>query len=104
MVEGAGGAGLFAHPMRPYTRALLAAVPVPIRRRKRDRITLEGDVPSPINPPSGCHFRTRCPLAQEICKTEPAFEQKRPNHWVACHFAEKALEVLPQPDETIASN
>lgn len=103
MAELADRNELYTAPMHPYTKALLSAVPVPdpLIEEKRQRIILEGDVPSPINPPSGCHFRTRCPLAQEICKTEPAFEQKRPGHWVACHFAEKALEVLPQPEAQI---
>lgn len=100
MVELANRNEVYEMPMHPYTKALLSAVPVPdpLIEEKRQRIILEGDVPSPINPPSGCHFRTRCPLAQEICKTEPAFEQKRPNHWVACHFADQALQELPQPE------
>ncbi len=99
VVELADREKLYMEPMHPYTKALLSAVPVPdpVIEEKRQRIILEGDVPSPINPPSGCHFRTRCPLAQEICKTEPAFVEKRPGHLVACHFAEKALESLPQP-------
>ncbi len=101
MVELADRDELYIAPMHPYTKALLSAIPIPdpVKEEHRKRIILEGDVPSPINPPSGCHFRTRCPLAQEICKTEPLFEEKRPQHWVACHFAEKALEVLPQPEE-----
>ncbi|MEI7556559.1 dipeptide ABC transporter ATP-binding protein [Candidatus Chlorohelix sp.] len=100
VVELADRNKLYSEPMHPYTKALLSAVPVPdpVVEEKRKRIILEGDVPSPINPPSGCHFRTRCPLAQELCKTEPLFVEKRPNHLVACHFAEKALETLPQPD------
>ena len=104
VVELADRHELYTAPMHPYTKALLSAIPVPdpLIEEKRKRIILEGDVPSPINPPSGCHFRTRCPLAQEICKTEPAFIEHRPNHLVACHFAEKALEVLPQPEETVA--
>ncbi len=102
MVELADRDELYIAPMHPYTKALLSAIPIPdpAKEEHRKRIILEGDVPSPINPPSGCHFRTRCPLAQELCKTEPLFEEKRPLHWVACHFAEKALEVLPQPLET----
>ncbi len=103
VVELADRNALYQSPMHPYTKALLSAIPIPdpLLEEKRKRIILEGDVPSPINPPSGCHFRTRCPLAQELCKTEPEFKQHKPDHWVACHFAEKALEVLPQPEETV---
>lgn len=102
VVELADRKDLYDMPMHPYTKALLSAVPVPdpVIEEKRKRIILQGDVPSPINPPSGCHFRTRCPLAQEICKTEPEFIQKKPGHFVACHFADKALEELPQPIAT----
>jgi oligopeptide transport system ATP-binding protein len=82
---------LFYNPMHPYTIALMSAIPVPDPTIKRTRIILEGDVPSPINPPSGCRFHTRCWLAQQVCKEViPAFEEKVPNHWVACHFAEEA--------------
>jgi oligopeptide transport system ATP-binding protein len=104
VVELADRNELYMKPMHPYTKALLSAIPIPdpLLEEKRKRIILEGDVPSPINPPSGCHFRTRCPLAQEVCKEEPPFVQHRPDHWVACHFAEKALENLPQPEETTA--
>ncbi len=104
VVELADRNTLYESPMHPYTKALLSAIPIPdpVLEEKRKRIILEGDVPSPINPPSGCHFRTRCPLAQEICKEEPPFIQHQPDHWVACHFAEKALATLPQPEETIA--
>lgn len=104
VVELADRNALYETPMHPYTKALLSAIPIPdpVLEEKRQRIILEGDVPSPINPPSGCHFRTRCPIAQEKCKEEPPFIQHRPDHWVACHFAEKALEVLPQLEETVA--
>ncbi|MGA7327512.1 MAG: oligopeptide/dipeptide ABC transporter ATP-binding protein, partial [Rhodomicrobium sp.] len=72
----------------PYTEALLSAVPVPDPKVKRARIKLEGDVPNPINPPSGCHFHTRCPIRKlPLCSTEaPVLRQSTDGHWVACHL------------------
>jgi oligopeptide/dipeptide ABC transporter ATP-binding protein len=78
---------LFADPQHPYTEALLSAVPVPDPRAKRKRIILSGDVPSPVNPPSGCRFHTRCPYAFDRCRIEePMMQQVRAAHFVACHL------------------
>ena len=80
------------HPIHPYTQTLLSAVPVPDPKlsRTRKRIILEGDVPSPMNPPSGCSFHTRCPYATEKCSREtPVFKEHEPGHWAACHLLDK---------------
>ncbi|MCB9446197.1 MAG: dipeptide ABC transporter ATP-binding protein [Ardenticatenaceae bacterium] len=82
---------LYNDPQHPYTRALLSAVPIPDPKleRRRERIILEGDVPSPANPPQGCNFCTRCPLAEERCFVEePAFRETKAGHWVACHLVD----------------
>lgn len=80
---------LYDDPLHPYTQALLSAVPVPNPRLKRERIILKGDIPSPANPPSGCTFHTRCPIAQDICKQEiPEMKEAKPNHFVSCHLVE----------------
>jgi len=89
VVELATRDGLYDNPLHPYTKALLSAVPIPdpVVEKKRERIILTGDVPSPINPPSGCHFHTRCPYVMDICKAEePAFADQGGGHFVACHL------------------
>lgn len=88
IVEMADSDELYTDPQHPYTKALLSAIPVPAvdRENEQERIVLSGDLPSPINPPSGCHFRTRCPAATEKCaKMEPVYREVKPGHWAACH-------------------
>ena len=78
---------IFERPLHPYTQALLSAIPAPDPERKKERIILEGDVPSPVNPPSGCRFRERCHSAMEICEREiPAWKENSAGHYVACHL------------------
>jgi len=94
IVELADRDDLYLNPLHPYTQALMAAVPVPDPDivKKRVRIILEGDIPSPANPPPGCNFNTRCPITEEICfQEDPEFIERKPGHWAACHFAERFL-------------
>jgi len=87
IVETAGNADLFGEPLHPYTEALLAAAPLPDPGIKRERLILQGDVPSPMRPPPGCHFHTRCPYAVDRCRKDtPALAEVKPDHWVACHL------------------
>ena len=88
IVETCGADELFDSPLHPYTQALLSAVPVPDPTRERKRIVLEGDVPTPINPPSGCHFHPRCPVAEELCSQEaPGLTEAGDGHTFRCHVA-----------------
>jgi oligopeptide transport system ATP-binding protein len=89
LMELADQAELYAHPLHPYTQALLSAVPIPdpVIEEKRQQVILEGDVPSPANPPKGCNFSTRCPQVMDICRQEdPEFKDLGDGHWVACHL------------------
>jgi oligopeptide transport system ATP-binding protein len=89
LVELADSETLYKVPLHPYTQALLSAAPVPDPKRKKKRIVLPGDVPSPIHPPSGCRFHTRCLYAKDVCyEQEPALREVKENHFAACHFAE----------------
>jgi oligopeptide/dipeptide ABC transporter ATP-binding protein len=79
---------LFAQPLHPYTRALLSAVPVPDPDAKRQRIILEGEIPSPAAPPAGCPFHTRCPMRADRCEKDvPEWREVTPGHFAACHFS-----------------
>lgn len=103
MAEMADRFSLFQNPQHPYTHALLSAIPIPDPKIRRERIILKGDVPSPLNPPTGCRFHTRCWLAQDICKAEvPVWRNVAPpgqlEHFVACHFA--PFTKMPMPGES----
>ncbi len=97
LVELASAEDLYADPRMPYTQALLSAIPGSERATGRARIILAGDVPSPIDPPSGCPFRTRCWIARDVCATaRPELREVRPSHWAACHFADEAPSTSPR--------
>ena len=100
VMELADRTALYDDPLHPYTKALLSAVPVPDPTVKKTRILLKGDIPTPLNPPSGCVFHTRCPIAQfPICKTEvPPLVEHKPGHFAACHFAGEPLPEQTNPE------
>ena len=91
VVELADRDEIYLNPLHPYTQALLSAVPIPdpSLKKTRQRIILEGDIPSPANPPLGCNFNTRCPLAIDVClNEEPQYLEVSTDHWVACHLVQ----------------
>lgn len=107
LVEVADRNELYDLPLHPYTKALLSAVPVPDPsvERRRSRIIMQGDVPNPANPPSGCRFHTRCPFAKPECsESEPPLEEVRPKHWVACFFWKEIAERTAPPLSPVSSN
>jgi len=95
IVELATSLELFDNPAHPYTQTLIMAIPLPdpVAQRQRKKIIVEGEIPSPANPPKGCAFHTRCPLAQNICRAQrPALVERKPGHWVACHFKKARID------------
>ena len=91
LVETSTSEELYSHPLHPYTKGLMDSVPVadPKLARQKEKSSIEGDIPSPINPPSGCRFHTRCPYATEACSAQmPDMKEATPGHWVACHLYE----------------
>jgi oligopeptide/dipeptide ABC transporter ATP-binding protein len=87
IVEMASAAELYREPFHPYTETLLSAIPSPVPGQKKQRILLPGDIPSPMAPPPGCRFHTRCSHRMDICdQTEPEYQEIKPDHWVACHL------------------
>lgn len=92
LVETADKDTLYDRPLHPYTQALLSSVPVPDPKQKKERIILKGDLPSPVNPPTGCRFHTRCPSCMEVCKqVTPVYREVEPGHQVACHLYDEEI-------------
>jgi len=102
IVEVAPAAELFANPRHPYTRALLSAIPLPEPKALRQRMLLTGDVPSPINPPAGCRFHTRCPFVIDRCRMEVPATESTGSHSIACHRWRELPEAAPLPSESAA--
>jgi len=87
IMEMADKKSLFSNPKHPYTQALLSAIPIPDPKKRKKQEILMGDVPSPVNPPAGCRFHTRCPKVMDICKKEePYLKEVKPDYYVACHL------------------
>ena len=102
IVEMAAADDLVMSPKHPYTEALLSAVPVPDPKVKKKRVILRGDVPSPVNPPSGCRFHTRCPYKEDLCvKEEPPMREILSGHFAACHFSEKLYGISAKPASAV---
>jgi peptide/nickel transport system ATP-binding protein len=105
IVESAPTRELYANPLMPYTEALMSAVPRPDPKATKKRIVLQGELPSPSNPPSGCYFHPRCPYAQEICRVErPTLEEIKPNHYARCHFARELKLAGVAPERASVGN
>ena len=104
IVELGPASEVVGQPQHPYTQALISAVPTLEPARERKRIVLGGELPSPMAPPPGCPFHTRCPLAQDVCRVEiPPLREVSPGHWSACHFAPLAGPALPSTGGAVGS-
>ncbi|RKQ15346.1 ATP-binding cassette domain-containing protein [Oceanobacillus bengalensis] len=107
MVELTDSDGLYDKPLHPYTQALLSAIPIPDPdiEEERERIILEGELPSPVDPPSGCVFRTRCPMAMAVCReVKPTFQEIEQKHYVACHLYDETLDEIAKEKLNIVTN